>query len=141
MARRKKTTRIKRKASKGSIWKNYGKPIILLSFILLVFIGLLILVYDPFTPGHEVFGTVQSAYKPDSRYTTSIRFVIKLDSDKVVHVRADSMGPFRKGRRVILQELTSSIFHRKEYRFLRYPDTEPIREKQLDIKDYEIPKG
>ena len=49
--------------------------------------GLLILVYDPFKPGDEVFGAVLSAYKPESRYAASIRFVIKLDSGQVVHVR------------------------------------------------------
>jgi hypothetical protein len=48
------------------------------------------------------------------------------------------MGTFKKGKRVVLQELTSAVFKRKAYRFLLVYDTNPQKGKQLDIKEYEI---
>ncbi len=118
----KKRKKRKRPASKEFVWKNYTRPIVLLTVIILIFSAILLLVYDPLIAGKEVSGSVQSEYKETLQQYVSICFVIKLDNGQLVDVQANRMGAFKKGKRVILQEMTGLIFKRKEYRFLRYSE-------------------
>ncbi len=118
----KKRQKKKHPSSKQFVWKNYTKPIILLTVIILLFVAILIFAYDPYIAGKEVLGSVQNEYKQTLQRYVSTRFVIKLDNGQLVDVQANRMGTFRKGKRVIVQEMTSLIFKRKEYQFLRYSE-------------------
>ncbi len=48
------------------------------------------------------------------------------------------MGTFKKGKLVVLQELKSTVFRRKAYKFLRVYEPNPKKRSQNDVKDYEI---
>ncbi len=104
----------------------------------MAFLGFLVFIYDPFHPEGEVIGTVKSVYKPESRYAMSTKFIVELDSGGVADVRADRMGTFKKGKLVVLQELKSTVFRRKAYKFLRVYEPNPKKRSQNDVKDYEI---
>lgn len=94
----------------------------MLTVIILLFAAILLFAYDLYIAGKEVVGSVQSEYKQTLQRYVSTRFVIKLDNGQFVDVQANRMGAFRKGNRVIVQEMTSLIFKRREYKFLRYSE-------------------
>ena len=112
----------KHRDSKQFVWINYTKPIILLTVIILLFVAILVFAYDPYIAGKEVVGSVQSEYKQTLQGYVTTRFVIKLDNGELVDIQGNRMGAFRKGKRVIVQEMTSLIFKRREYKFLRYSE-------------------
>ena len=88
--------------------------------ILSLFSSFFVFKYDPINPVDEVTGTISSAYKPESKYATATRFIVDLDAGGTANVRAERMGKYEKGKRVVLQEYRSVVFGKRVYRFLRY---------------------
>lgn len=114
--------KLKRSARKKAAQKNNPKTIIIITVIACVFSAILLLAYDPPVTGPEVPGSVQSEYKQTLRQHVVAHVVVKLDTGQLVEVQANRMGVFKKGRRVVLQEMKGLIFKRKQYRFLRYAE-------------------
>jgi hypothetical protein len=76
--------------------------------------------HSAFEKGGEYVGTVSGMDQPQTEYGAPTRFLVTLDQGKTVDVSASRMGPFQKGKRVLIREWRSQWFRRTRYTFVRY---------------------
>lgn len=88
----------------------------------ILFLLFLLYKYDPLVPLNKKVGSIISVFNTQSRYGSGTYYVIELDSGENVNVNASRMGPYKKGRRVVVEKMESRIFHKNIYRFIEYKD-------------------
>ena len=88
----------------------------------ILFLLFLLYKYDPLVPSHRELGTIVNVFNTQSRYGSGTFYVIELDSGESVNVNAARMGPYKKGRRVVIEKMESRIFHKNTYRFIEYKE-------------------
>jgi hypothetical protein len=88
----------------------------------ILFLLFLLYKYDPLVPLNKEIGSITNVYNTQSRYGSGTYYVVELESGENINVNASRMGPFKKGRRVVVEKMESKIFHKNVYRFIEYMD-------------------
>jgi hypothetical protein len=112
----------RRKAKKESARTKQIKIIFGVVSGTILFLLFLLYKYDPLVPLGRETGSTMTVFNTQTRYGSGTYYVIELDSGEKVKVNASRMGPYKKGRRIVVEKMESRIFHKNVYRFIEYKD-------------------
>lgn len=78
--------------------------------------------YDPYTStGVVLKGNIVGVYKPDSDHVVrNVKLSVKLENGLTVQISGARIGPIKVKSQVLVREVKTKYFKRKQYIFVKY---------------------